>query len=440
MFECAFYEKEITPPLGLLIPGYFNERPAGDVVDRLFVKAIVVRSGEDTVAIAVADIECMTRLVAENAAERVNLFCGIKKENVLISADHTHTGGPLFRNPEHPWRDAEYESYVTKLIADCVILAFKRLVPARLSFGQGSVRGISFVRDYLMKDGSFRTNPPRTSPDIVRPVTDIDPDLPVLFVSDAAGKPLGALTCFACHQDCVDRSDYSSDFSGSLAEQMKKLYGQDFVNVFMLGTCGDINHFDVSKPGDPPDHYRKMGRIIAGEEYKVINEAAPLAGSGVAALRDFVPVGRRKIAPERLAEAKRIKETIKPAVGVKIAADNTDPDQYALAMADLTLSVAALPEVIDVVTQAVRIGDLVIYGFSGEIFSCFGKRVKKESGAKHLIVATLCNDNVSGYVPSADLFVPGIYEAVEGSANLVPEGGNLITDHLIALGEKLVKG
>ncbi|MBQ9543538.1 MAG: neutral/alkaline non-lysosomal ceramidase N-terminal domain-containing protein [Clostridia bacterium] len=438
MFECGFYEKEITPPLGLLIPGYFNERPAGDVVEKLYVKSIVVRSEGETVAVAVADIECMTLRVAENAAERVNKFCGMKKENILISANHTHTGGPLFTREDHPWRDAEYESYVTKLIADCITLAYKRLVPAKLTFGVGKVTNISFVRDYLMKDGSFRTNPPRTSPDIVRPVTDIDPDLPVLFVSSEDGAPLGALTCFACHQDCVDRSDYSSDFSGSLAAEMKKLYGPDFVNVFMLGTCGDINHFDVSKPCDPPDHYKKMGRILAGEEFRVINSSEPLTGSGVASVRDAVSVDRRKIAPERLAEAKHIKATVKPAVGVKIAADNTDPDQYALAMANLTLGIAAMPEKLDVTTQAVRIGDLVIYGFSGEIYSFFGKRIKKETKAKNVIVATLCNDNVSGYVPTPDLFVPGIYEAVEGSANLVPEGGNVITDHLIALGEKIL--
>ena len=69
---------------------------------------------------------------------------------------------------------------------------------------------------------------------------------------------------------------------------------------------------------------------------------------------------RRYISPERLAEAKHIKATIKPAKNVKIAADNTDPDQYALAMADNTLKLAELPEKIDVITQTLRIGDLII--------------------------------------------------------------------------------
>ena len=34
MFEFGFYEKEITPPLGCGIPGYFSIRRGCDVLDR----------------------------------------------------------------------------------------------------------------------------------------------------------------------------------------------------------------------------------------------------------------------------------------------------------------------------------------------------------------------------------------------------------------------
>ena len=38
MLKCAFYEKEITPPLECEMPGYFNPRPAEDVKDRAAMK------------------------------------------------------------------------------------------------------------------------------------------------------------------------------------------------------------------------------------------------------------------------------------------------------------------------------------------------------------------------------------------------------------------
>lgn len=39
--RCVFYEKEVTPPLGGDLVGYFTHRYAQDVEDRLYVKAVV---------------------------------------------------------------------------------------------------------------------------------------------------------------------------------------------------------------------------------------------------------------------------------------------------------------------------------------------------------------------------------------------------------------
>ena len=43
MFEFGFYEKEITPPLGCGVPGYFSLRRGTDVLDRLYARAVVVK-------------------------------------------------------------------------------------------------------------------------------------------------------------------------------------------------------------------------------------------------------------------------------------------------------------------------------------------------------------------------------------------------------------
>ena len=41
MFRCAFFESDITPPLYHNMPGYFSERLAEDVLDKLYAKAFV---------------------------------------------------------------------------------------------------------------------------------------------------------------------------------------------------------------------------------------------------------------------------------------------------------------------------------------------------------------------------------------------------------------
>ena len=50
MFEFGFYEKEITPPLGCGVPGYFSIRRGSDVLDRLYARAVVVKENEEKLA------------------------------------------------------------------------------------------------------------------------------------------------------------------------------------------------------------------------------------------------------------------------------------------------------------------------------------------------------------------------------------------------------
>jgi hypothetical protein len=96
-----------------------------------------------------------------------------------------------------------------------------------------------------MKDGTVRFNPGVRNPEIVRPAGPIDPDLPfILFTKDK--KPAGSLTVFALHADTVGGTEYSADYPGQLAAELRREFGDGFTSIFGLGTCGDINHIDVS--------------------------------------------------------------------------------------------------------------------------------------------------------------------------------------------------
>lgn len=55
MLQCGFYEKEITPPLGSDIPGYFMKRPSTGVLDRLYAKAFAVSDGTDSAVLIEID-------------------------------------------------------------------------------------------------------------------------------------------------------------------------------------------------------------------------------------------------------------------------------------------------------------------------------------------------------------------------------------------------
>lgn len=436
MLKCAFYEKEITPPLGCFISGYGNLRKGSDVKDRLMAKACVFSNDKKTVALITIDALRIHYEVREEIARRVHAFTGIPVENVLVAAIHTHTGIPerdynedsdALHNQEH------YFDVFTKLIADCAILAYLRLENSDISFGIGNVEGISFCRDYIMKNSTPQTNPGRLNPDIVSPASKTDNELPVLFAKSSDGTPLGAIVTFACHLDCVGGTEYSGDFASELSKQLKKIYGEDFVTVFFMGTAGDINHFNVNVAEDAPDHFRKMGQKIAGEVIKVVAFSEPICCDTIECKFNRIRINRIEISEERIAKAKHIVATIKEIPGIKIAADGTSKDQYELMMAKKLLTfLEESPEQYNVPLHFIQIGDVKFFGFPSEIYCYFGLLLKEKCGTQKRIVASYCN-GLYGYVPTRDLFYDTIYESRPGSNRLSTDAGYIMVEKLLEM-------
>lgn len=440
MFEFGFYEKEITPPLGSGIPGYFNIRRGCDVLDRLYARAVVVKSGEEKIAILSIDGLFPKKDLCDAIAKRITEYTGIVRENIMIAFTHSHTAIP-FRYDGVAFGDDEivadsikgYADVFTRLVADCVTLANLRLTKATASFGKGEVHGISFCRDYYMQNGTPQTNPPRTSPEIIKSVAESDKDLPVLMIKDESNNPMGAIVGFACHADCVGGEKLSGDYVSVLEKELKKVYGEDFVTVFLQGCSGDVNHFDVSKKEDADDHYIQMGKKVAEETIKTAENAAELTQTKLRSELAYITIPRLHVEKEIVEDARHTIATVKEKKGVKISADNTDPEQYKLAMAKRLVGfLDSTPESFDVPVQCIQIGEFTIYGFNSEIFTEFGKIVKQGDGTGINLVATLCNE-AFGYVPTRDMFYDTIYESRPGSTRLDKEAGYIMAEKLISM-------
>ncbi|MGH9673145.1 MAG: hypothetical protein ACRD44_08185, partial [Bryobacteraceae bacterium] len=85
----------ITPPAGTPMAGYYQHRFAEGVHDDLFVKAIVLEKDGVKAALAVCDLGSIDRETVEAARKLIESAAGIRPENVMISATHTHTGPQL---------------------------------------------------------------------------------------------------------------------------------------------------------------------------------------------------------------------------------------------------------------------------------------------------------------------------------------------------------
>ena len=67
---CGFGKREITPPIGTPIVGYYRQRFAKGVIDPLFVRAALFQSGETRALVLTVDVCILERAWADRIREK----------------------------------------------------------------------------------------------------------------------------------------------------------------------------------------------------------------------------------------------------------------------------------------------------------------------------------------------------------------------------------
>ena len=419
--RCGLAEVNITPPLGVPIPGQLYDRRSTGIKDDLFAKAVVVDDGTNIAAFVTLDALAVERDIVSAIRERISNATGILPEAIMVSATHTHTGPPIIAVYGNR-RDDEYVNYMIKKASDAAILAFKDLRPVEIGAGIGHEDSIAFNRRFLMEDGTVLTNPGVNNPSIVKPIGPIDPQLVVLMIDDKDGYPLGAILNYTCHLDVVGGDEYSADYPGEISKVLKRLYGDDFVSIFFTGTCGNINHIDVTGKMDTKgEHYKKMGRILAGEAFKVMQNVEYIDEPKVSFDSRYVKVGVRKAGAEDIERAKKVLKS----------SDSTESD-ILFARDIIALSKSPI-DAVELEVQVIGIGEFVVVGLPGEVFVEFGLDIKNKSKFKYTVVSELTNGS-HGYIPVREAFEQGGYEPrLSQYTNLVPETGYILVDKAVEI-------
>ena len=429
--NCGFYEREITPPIGTELPGQYDQRVSTGVKDRLYAKAAVFGDGSTLAALLVLDAVDVPEEFCEPVFARVEALTGLTKEDLVICATHTHQGIPVGEaigcRP-----DPDYLRELGRIAADCVLLAVRRMQPCSLHFAVGQVEGISFVRDYLCEDGTVRTNPSR-SLKLIRSYSEPDTDLPALYVQAEDGSLLGVLYGFACHQDCVGKTEFTGDYSSEVSRQIKAHYGQDAVSVYLTAPCGDINNIDFLHDWYRPN-YLEMGRRIAAELIRTQAEAEPVREQGIRLCREQVACRYRRASAELIAQAE---ESIR--TGQKIPHAMLAGTRYAelVLQYERQREEEGKPER-ELPVQVFRLGDLIVYALPGEFYHALGARLKAAAGGKCLIATLTAGD--CGYLATPEMYETYVYPAqlCDGSM-FMPETGDLLADRAAAMARSLLE-
>ncbi len=433
---------DITPPTGYRMAGYFNERFNTGTHDPLQAKVLVLRQGDEQAALVFCDLVGIARDVSGRARKQAAKKTGIPEANILIAATHSHTG-PLYagamRKYFHdraiaakgmdPHEKVDYPAVLAEKISEAIESAHRSVRPVALSAGTARQEGLSFNRRFLMKDGTVQFNPGKLNPNIVHPVGPVDPDVGLLRLR-AGDRDLALLTVFALHLDTVGGTEYSADYPFYLERKLRPILGADGVSLFGAGTCGDINHIDVSKK-EPQSGQMEAGRIgtTLGE---TVREALPklksLRSPRLGVRQAIVQAPLQKYGAEAIEQAR--KDLAK--IGTRELPFLKQVEAYKIA------SLQMLPrDTLPMEVQVFRLSnEAAIVGLPGEVFVELGMAIKKASPFPLTFVIELCND-APGYVPTIKAFKEGSYETV--NSRVQPGGGEKLVETATRLLKELAE-
>ncbi len=438
---------DITPPAGYRMSGYFSERLSTGTKDPLLAKALVLRQGDTQAAIVCCDLIGVPRKVALEARRKASEKTRIPAAHIAITATHSHTG-PLFvgalrnffhdqavaRHGSDPQEKVDYPALLIERLVEAIVKAQAAAVPARLDHGVAEERRLSFNRRFHMKDGTVRFNPGQLNPDIVRVAGPIDPDVGILRFArsggrksdrkdEKAGQTIASLTVFAMHLDTLSGTLYSGDYPKFISDRLQKELGERHVSLFGAGTCGDINHVDVTTKGRRKTD--ELGNLLADTvvaQLPRLKETTP----SLAVKNALVDAPLQKFSPDEIERAK----ARMPLIGTRelsfleqVEANKiTDVQRLARELGSDTLPLEV---------QAIRLsGDVAVVTLPGEVFVELGLAIKRGSPFRTTLVIELANDNPA-YIPTKKAFAEGSYETV--NSRVQPGSGERMAEAAIKL-------
>lgn len=391
---------DITPPLGTPLEGYWYPRPAIGVLDPLFARALVLAAGDRIAAIVAVDICLLPWDWLAEPARMVERRSGVPQDCLFVACSHTHTGpatGRLFtRHEPPPW----YRTFLQHRLADVVELARQNLAPARVGVGEALAPGLAFNRRLLGPDGRVFTYKPDTRPQGLRPAGPVDEHVRVLYAEHADGRPLAAVVNFGLHPDTIGGSRISADYPGILSTALAEKVGRGVEVLFLNGPCGDINHLDPARPGEPyaQEHARRIGRALAAQAYRALREVRWVEGGDLRAGREAVTLRVREPAPGQVEAARALAE-----------GHRGEPTREVVRARGLLEVAARAGEPFTTWVTAVALEDVVLVGLPGEVFTAWGVLVQSRLPFRWTGIAELVNDYV-GYLPTEEAFAQGGYE------------------------------
>ena len=409
--RAGFAERDITPQMGMEVPGGYGKAFSKKIHDPCKVRVTVFDDGQHRAALVGLDALIVPRALVLQVRKEIVAGCGINA--VLMGASHSHSSGPIgmvqpgefdhasdlvkeLAYQKSSCADPVYLEQVRSAIVDAVVAADAARSEVTVGFGSGREDQVAFNRRIRMKNGQSYSHPGKGNPDNLGFAGPTDPEVGVIGVWNPDGKLTGCIVNFSCHAT-ASAPGIGANWIYYMEKVIQGYFGAEAKVVFLQGACGDVtqvNNLDIHSNPDADSWSQWVGGRVGAEAVKVLlgMSQTRTAEVPVNVEQKTWNIARRAPAPERVREALEL-----------IGKPASDP-QWVWAKETLLLdaSLAKSPK-LEVEVQAIQIGPVVCVSNPAEYFCAYGLELKKQSGFPLTFPVELANGCV-GYVPTEEAF------------------------------------
>jgi hypothetical protein len=261
-FKVGAAFRTITPdPLLPVSGGIGTPKKSTEKNGDLFVRAMVLQKGDTKVAIV--NVDNLGWPAALGNRSRA-LIKGIKPENILIGATHTHSAPDAYGFPNEKgesFADLKYLDDCVKKIAEAVNEAAAKLENASLKIAVGEAKG-KIAYNYYAE----QLYDPRCG--VIQAIANTGPQ---------KGKVIATLINYAVHPEVIGsgRGILSPDLCGPLYDRVEAKVGG--IALFMNGAQGGMvtadNRTDVKSEANNYAECKRIGELLADEALRIVADA-----------------------------------------------------------------------------------------------------------------------------------------------------------------------
>ena len=375
-------EAQFELPAHVPLAGYSRRKgkPSEGVHDPVGVRALVIRDGETTLALASCDLLIVDEQLFDAVRDRLRARGHPHDLTLLLAGTHTHSGpgayGTRFLEKISMGHfDPQVLEALTGTIAQTVARAYVQAAPVRLAYATARTNGLIANR--------------------VDPGGIVDPELVVIgFYRRGEDQPFAVLTNFSAHPTTLGawNRSVSADYPGVVARELARRW-PGVVSLFFAGAVADQAPV---KRGEAFERAESIGRPLAEQAVAALEAASPEPPDRVRVLQEWLPLPPAQV---------RINRVVFPRWLGRLFVDD-----------DATVSVAT-------------VGRAVFVGVPCDLAASLGTTLKtaaRAAGFNPMIIG-FANDYVGYCVPET------LYEATQYESSMAfngPKAGELIVERL----------